>query len=136
MSREPFHSTQRTILALLPTIGGADAERFLDDLTVSLEAVPSLSAVRAHKTTDPALRFEVTCRFNGRPATAARALRKAWAELASADEAHLVEASENEVRFSFVTWAPMTWQATGSVVASRAPADASAGGIARAVGHG
>ncbi len=134
MTGAPFQSTRRTILALLPTIGGVDAERFLDDLTVSLEAVPSLSAVRVRKTTDPAGRFEVSCRFNGRPATAARALVKAWGELASADEAHLVEASENEVRFSFVTWTPMVWQATGSVVASRATADPSAGGIARTEG--
>lgn len=136
MTGASFLATQRTMLALLPTIGGADSERFLDDLTVSLEAVPSLSAVRARKTTDPARRFEVTCHFNGRPATAARALRKAWSELASANEAHLLEASENEVRFSFVTWTPTAWHATGTVIASRAPADPSAGGIARAVGPG
>lgn len=134
MRAVPFQSTRRTVLALLPTIGGADAERFLDDLTVRLRAVPALSAVRARKTTDPGRRFEVSCRFNGRPGTAARALLKAWGQLASLDEAHLVEASENEVRLSFITWTPTAWHATGRVVASRAPVDPAAGGIAREEG--
>jgi hypothetical protein len=118
-----FESTRRTVMALLPTIGGADAERFVDDLAVRLKAAPALSEVRARKTTDPGSRFEVSCRFYGRPGTAARALLKAWGDLAGPDEAHRVEASENQVRFAFITWAPTAWQATGMVVASRTPAD-------------
>jgi len=116
-----FETTRRTILALLPTIGGADAERFLDDLAVRLAAAPALSGVRARKTTDPGRRFEVSCRFAGTPGTAARALRGAWRDLAGPDEAHLVQSSDHQVRLDFITWTPTAWQATGTVVASRAP---------------
>jgi hypothetical protein len=129
-----FESTRRTVLALLPTIGGADAERFVDDLAYGFNAVPALSEVRVRKTTDPGCRFEVSCRFNGRPATAARALLKAWREVASPEEAHVVDAYENQVHFAFITWTPTAWHATGRVVASRAPADVGGGGIAREAG--
>ena len=115
-----FETTRRTVLALLPTIGGADAERFLDDLAVRLAAAPALSGVRARKTTDPGRRFEVSCRFAGTPGTAARALRGAWRDLAGPDEAHLVQSSDHQVRLDFITWTPTAWQATGTVVASRA----------------
>ncbi|MDQ2934419.1 MAG: hypothetical protein M3R49_05460 [Chloroflexota bacterium] len=118
-----FETTRRTVLALLPTIGGADAERFLDDLAVRLTAAPALSGVRALKTTDPGRRFEVSCRFAGTPGTAARALRGAWRDLAGPEEAHLVESSDHQVRLRFITWTPTAWQATGTIVASRAPAD-------------
>jgi hypothetical protein len=131
VSSAAFESTRRTVLALLPTIGGADAERFVDDLAHGLKAAPALSEVRVRKTTDPVCRFEVTCRFNGRPGTAARALLKAWRNVASPEEAHLVDASENQVRFAFITWTPTAWHATGRVVAMRASADPRDGGIAR-----
>jgi hypothetical protein len=121
-------------MALLPTIGGADAERFVDDLAHSLKGAAALSEVRARKTTDPGSRFEVSCHFNGRPANAARALLKAWRDVAGPEEAHLVETSENQVRFAFITWTPPAWHATGMVVASRAPAAFRDDGIAREAG--
>lgn len=126
-----FQGTRRTVLALLPTIGGADAERFLDDLAVRLKAAPALSAVRAHKTTDPGCRFEVSCRFRGTPENAARVLRKAWGDLARPEEAHRVEAADGAVRLEFITWMPTAWQATGRIVATRAAPDPIGGGIAR-----
>jgi hypothetical protein len=116
-----FETTRRTVLALLPTIGGADAERFLDDLAVRLTAAPALSGVRVRKTTDPGRRFEASCRFAGTPGTAARALRGAWRDLAGPEEAHVVQSSDHQVRLEFITWTPTAWQATGTVVASRAP---------------
>ena len=130
-----FESTRRTVMALLPTIGGADAERFVDDLAHRLKGASALSEVRARKTTDPGSRFEVSCQFNGRPANAARALLKAWREVAGPEEAHLVETSENQVRFAFITWTPVSWHATGMVLASRAPADLRDDGIAGEVGR-
>lgn len=131
-----FATTRRTVLALLPTIGGADAERFLDDLAVRLTAAPALSRIRARKTTDPGRRFEVTCRFAGTRGTAARALRGAWRDLAGPEEAHLVESSDHQVRLEFITWTPTAWQATGTVLASRAPADSRGGPTAREVQGG
>jgi hypothetical protein len=125
-----FESTRRTVLALLPTIGGADAERFLDDLAFRLKAAPALSAVRARKTTDPGRRFEVSCRFHGTPQNAARVLRKAWDDLAGPEEAHQVGAADGIVRLEFITWTPTAWQATGVIVATHAT-DPGAGGIAR-----
>jgi hypothetical protein len=125
-----FESTRRTVLTLLPTIGGADAERFLDDLAFRLKAAPALSTVRARKTTDPGRRFEVSCRFHGTPQNAARVLRKAWDDLAGPEEAHQVGAADGIVRLEFITWTPNAWQATGVIVATQAT-DPGAGGIAR-----
>jgi hypothetical protein len=118
--RTDLDATRRTVAALLPTIDGIEAEGYLSDLLDLLRSVQGVLRVDASKTADPLRRFEVTCRFTGKPRAVARRVETAWTRRLAyrPDAAHRVEVAGDEgFTLEFVTWLPQRWHVTGRVVA-------------------
>lgn len=115
-----LEDTRRTVLTLLPVIGGLEAERFLTDLEWALGEIDD--DARVVKTQDPECRFEGTLRYQGPADDVADRLVELWTgRLALGDrQAHRIRVDEDEVVLEFLTWRHGLGVATGRVVAERA----------------
>jgi hypothetical protein len=122
--RRNFDQTRRTVLTLLPTIDGIDAEGFASDLHDALARTTALRGVRVRKTPDASMRFEAVCGFIGEARALAAALQRVWTrELAFGRrlESHRIATRHGEVVMEFITWREGAHHAAGRVMARRLP---------------
>lgn len=122
--KRDFEQTRRTVLTLLPTIDGLDAEGFASDLHDALASARALRGVRVRKTPDASLRFEATCGYIGEARALAADLQRLWTtEIAygRAVQSHRIATRRGEVVMDFITWREGSHHAAGRVLARRLP---------------
>jgi len=122
--KRDFEKTRRTVLTLLPTIDGLDAEGFASDLHDALAATRGLRGVHVRKTSDATLRFEATCGFIGEARELAAALQRLWThEIAYGrrQQSHRIAERPGEVVMEFITWREGSHHVAGRVMARRLP---------------